>query len=209
MMQVSKLHFNGFNPELRINKKSPKYRRLLKSMRQHGQLSAILVSLDGLVIDGHRRLSCAIDLGMTEVLVDIISSNAQETWVECVTNQQGFNGRQVIQATAQGLNAIYLPKDLATAVVDLQELAGEDLYAEMAKSGISPHVRNAVAKVCRYTGDNSPEWRSMVLRWIVRHNMQKKIRDAIESDPLGEEGGRERMRSAINRDAPLRALGYG
>ena len=39
--------------------------------------------------------------------------------------------------------------------------------------------------------------------------MQLTVRKAIESDPLNEEGGRERMRSAINRDVPLKSLGWG
>ena len=44
---------------------------------------------------------------------------------------------------------------------------------------------------------------------MVRHKMQLAVRKAIESDPLNEEGGAERMRSAINRDMPLRELGWG
>lgn len=98
----------------------------------------------------------------------------------------------------------------ALAVVhDLRDLAGEELYQEMAFSGVSTHVRKAVNDVCRYTSDESHEWRVRALHWIVRHKMQLAVRKTIEGDPLNEEGGAERLRSAINRDTSLRALWIG
>ncbi len=209
MVPVLKLRPNGFNPELRVNKKSQKYRNLRESVRQYGIIEPLIISPDGLIINGHRRYECAKDVGLTEVLCVITNHNAQQAWTESIYNQQGINGRQIIQATAQGLDPVYLPKPIAAAVLDLQDLAGQDLYQEMAKTGVSTYVRKAVNMVCAYTGDDSHEWRARVLRWVVKHKMQLAVRKAIESDPLNEEGGRERMRSAINRDAPLRELGWG
>lgn len=210
MIPVSKLRPNGFNPALRVNKNSKKYKTLRESIRQYGIIEPLIVSPDGLVINGHRRLSCALDLGINEVLCVVTNRNAQQSWTESIVNQQGINGRQIIQATAQGLDPVYLPKSIAETVIELQELAGPDLYSEMAVSGeVSTYVRKSVNDVCRYTGDDSHEWRVRVLRWMVKHKMQLAVRKAIENDPLNEEGGAERMRSAVNRDTPLRALGWG
>jgi len=210
MIPVVKLRPNGFNPALRVRKSSNKYKMLRESIRQYGIIEPLIVSPDGLVINGHRRLACALDLGLTEVLCVVTNRNAQQSWTESIVNQQGINGRQIIQATAQGLDPVYLPKPIADTVIDLQELAGPEFYSEMAMGGdVSTYVRKAVNDVCRYTGDESYEWRARVLRWVVKHKMQKKAREAIESDPLNEEGGSERMRAAINRDAPLRPLGFG
>ena len=209
MVQVSKLRKNGFNANLRINKESKKYKALRESIREFGILDPVNVSPDGLIIDGHRRIECAKDIGLQEVLCIVTSTNAQRAWAECAMNQLGTNGRQIIQATAQGLDPVYLPKPIADVVRDLQDLAGPDLYQTMAADGVSTYVRKAVNDLCRYTGDDSHEWRVRVLRWVVRHKMQLAIRKAIEADPLNEEGGAERLRSAINRDAPLRALWVG
>ena len=209
MIPVAKLRPNGFNPVMRVNKNTKKYKTLRESIRQYGIIEPLIVSPDGLVINGHRRLACAVDLGIVEVLCVITNRNAQQSWTESIVNQQGINGRQIIQATAQGLDPVYLPKPIANTVIDLRELAGADLYNEMAEIGISTGVRNAVNAACRYTGEDSQEWRARVLRWMVRHKMQLAVRKAIESDPLNEEGGSERMRSAINRDMPLRELGWG
>jgi len=209
MIPIAKLRPNGFNPALRVNKNTKKYKTLRESIRQYGIIEPLIVSPDGLVINGHRRLACAVDLGFTEALCVITNRNAQQSWTESIINQQGINGRQIIQATAQGLDPVYLPKSIADAVIDLQELAGPDLYSEMAMEGVSTYVRKAINDACRYTGDDSHEWRARVLRWMVRHKMQLSVRKAIENDPLNEEGGSERMRSAINRDMPLRPLGWG
>lgn len=209
VIPVARLRGNGFNPVMRVNKGTKKYKMLRESIRQYGIIEPLIVSPDGLVINGHRRLACAIDLGLSEVLCVVTNRNAQQSWTESVVNQQGINGRQIIQATAQGLDPVYLPQSIADAVLDLQDLAGPELYEEMAETGVSTYVRKAVNDACRYTGDDSHDWRARVLRWIVRHKMQLTVRKAIESDPLNEEGGRERMRSAINRDVPLKSLGWG
>ena len=209
MFQVSKLRLNGFNPKLRVNKKAQKYKLLRESIRRNGIIEPLIVSPDGLIINGHRRYECAKDLGISEVLCVVTTRNAQQAWTESIVNQQGINGRQIIQATAQGLDPVYLPPAVAVAVRDLQELAGETLYQEMALTGVSTYVRKAINDVCRYTGDESHEWRVHVLRWIVRHKMQLAVRKAIEADPLNEEGGAERLRAAINRNTPLRELGWG
>lgn len=206
MVAVSDLRFNGFNPHSRTLDKNPKFKQLLDSVRRVGVLSPLLVSPDGLVIDGHRRLACAMRLGMQEVPCVVTSRNAQETWVEAVVNQQGMSGRQIIETVAQGLSPVYLPKAEAQRVMDVREVAGPELFQQMAEEGISIGIRNALNKVCRYTGDTSPEWRARVLRWLVKHKMQLQIRKVIESDPLNEDGTRERLRSAINRDDPLRAI---
>jgi len=205
MMDVSALRFNGFNPHSRTMERSQKFKRLLESIRRHGVISPLLVAPDGLVIDGHRRLACAIKLGLQEVPCVITSKNAQETWVEAVFNQQGINGQQIVQTVAQGLSPVYLPAAEAKRVLDLQAVAGADLFQQMAEEGISVGVRTALNNVCRYTSDNSPEWRARVLRWLVKHKMQKLQRDVIDSDPLNQDGTRERLRAAINRDDPLRA----
>ena len=205
MMDVSALRFNGFNPLSRTLERSPKFKRLLESIRQHGVISPLLVAPDGLVIDGHRRLACAIKLHLHEVPCVITSKNAQETWVEAVFNQQGINGQQIVQAVAQGLSPVYLPLAEVKRVTDLQAVAGADLFQQMAEEGVSVGIRTALNSVCRYTGDNSPEWRTRVLRWLVKHKMQLQVRKAIESDPLNEDGTRDRLRAAINRDDPLRA----
>lgn len=206
MMDVSALRFNGFNPRSRVMEGSTKFKRLLESVRQHGIISPLLVAPDGLVIDGHRRLACAIKLSLQEVPCVIASRNAQETWVEAVFNQQGISGKQIVQTVAQGLSPVYLPTAEAKRVIDLQSVAGPELFQQMAEEGVSASIRTALNNVCRYTGDNSPEWRARVLRWLVKHKMQKPQRDAIESDPLNEDGTRERLRAAINRDDPLRAI---
>lgn len=205
MIAVSGLKPNGFNPYSRTVRKTKKYKDLLASIRQHGILNPLLVSPDGLVIDGHRRLACAIDLGVADVPCVVISTNAQLAWSQAVFTQQGISGRQIIETTAQGLSTTYLPATVAKEVIDLQETAGPMLFKEMAEAGVSVGVRTALNKVCAYTGDSSPEWRSRVLRWLVRHKMQLESRKAIESDPLNEDGTRERLRAAINRDDPLRA----
>ena len=205
LVAVSELRFNGFNPHSRTLDKNPKFKRLLESVRRHGIFSPLLVSPDGLVIDGHRRLACAIRLSLQEVPCVVTSRNAQETWAEAVVNQQGINGRQLVEAVAQGLSPVYLPAADAKRVTDVQVVAGPELFQQMADEGISVGIHNALNKVCRYTGDDSPEWRTRVLRWLVKHKMQLQIRKVIESDPLNEDGTRERLRAAINRDDPLRA----
>jgi ParB-like chromosome segregation protein Spo0J len=47
MVPVSKLRPNGFNPELRVNKKSQKYRNLRESVRQYGIIEPLIISPDG------------------------------------------------------------------------------------------------------------------------------------------------------------------
>ena len=205
MMAVSDLKPNGFNPRSRTWRKTKKYRDLLASIREHRVLAPLLIAPDGLVIDGHRRLACAIDLGLPDVPCVIVSVNAQLAWTQAVFTQQGMNGAQVIEATARGLSIEYLPPALAGRVTELQEITDTDFYQQMASMGISVSVLVSLKRVCKYTGDSSIEWRKRVLQWLVKNKMQFDIRKAIDSDPLNENGTRERMREAINRCVPLKA----
>jgi ParB-like chromosome segregation protein Spo0J len=56
----------------------PEIRELAKSIKEHGVVDALLISLDGFIISGHRRYTEALLEGLEEVPVKIYPINRKE-----------------------------------------------------------------------------------------------------------------------------------
>lgn len=69
MARVADLKSNPLNPRTEVDEAS--IRELAESIRTHGILQRLLVTPDGYVLAGHRRLAAAVLIGLDEVPVDV------------------------------------------------------------------------------------------------------------------------------------------
>lgn len=70
---ITLLHTNKLNESIyeELNKESPVFLDLVKSIQENGILSPLVVRPDGLILSGHRRFAAAQTLGLTEVPVEV------------------------------------------------------------------------------------------------------------------------------------------
>lgn len=69
---ISKLKPAEYNPRKRLQPDDPEYQSIKNSILTFGRVVPLLVNKDYTVISGHQRLQVMIDLGDTEVDVNII-----------------------------------------------------------------------------------------------------------------------------------------
>ena len=196
MLGVGEIIAAPFNPPDRTAKEALAV--LEAQIRELGGIiQPLIVSKDMRLIDGHRRLACAKRLGMAEVPAIVTSLGLQAGWAGLNTSSMPINGKQFVNANANGLDDAYLPKSQRRKIQRLRFLAG-DCYDEYASEGISTSVLSIVNRIGRYTGDRSDDWLSAVLRWVIKHKMQTPARKAIEAQIDAAE-----LQRAIKSDRPI------
>lgn len=200
MVAISKLKFNGFNPASRT-RRTKKFLELRESMGRHGQLAPITVAKDYMILDGHRRTAVAIDLGWREIMAVMSGVNAQLAWAEMVQTTVGIDGKQAVEATAQGLDPAYLSAGRRQDVEQLQAMAGEQ-YAQLAAKNVGLHVVKIVRRVRGYLEWGEDE-NHTILMWLLDHAMQYQARKLIEADPFNERNTRAVIEAAIRSGRPI------
>lgn len=196
MLSVSEIIAAPFNPPDRVAKEAL---TVLEAQIKElgGIIIPLIVSKDMRLIDGHRRLTCAKRLGMKEVPAIITSLGLQAGWAGLNTSAMPINGKQFVNANANGLDDAYLPKSQRRKIQRLRTLAGDN-YEEYAAAGVSTSVLSIVNRIGAYTGDKSDAFLGDVLRWVIKHRMQTPARKAIEANVHPDV-----LRQAIRQDRPI------
>lgn len=169
IVKLDSLKPSLFNPPTRIE---PKHiRDLVRSMEQYGfwTFCPLLISSDGYIADGHRRVAAAKELGIEEVPIISTPFSADELW-------SAFNGTRLdITATdvliAASLGLTILPTKQARSVTLLKETVGEAGMKKLAEMRISPSIRSRAKRVCNLCGRTEPEFLAKTIFWLVDNKM--------------------------------------
>jgi len=73
LVDPRRLEVNPYHPPVLINEGGERYRAGREEMRTHGVRVPLVALTDGFLIDGHRRLAIALELGLTSVPVCYLS----------------------------------------------------------------------------------------------------------------------------------------
>ena len=105
-MLINKLMFNPKNPVIRTDTTHLGFKSLVSNIRKNGLLTPIIVSSNGTVIDGNRRLTVLKHLGVKEAPVVMHNSTSHkvfdELFVSCNEDTMPINACQELERYLNG-----------------------------------------------------------------------------------------------------------
>jgi hypothetical protein len=198
MIGVSEIIPAGFNPPERTERKNLKVLR--DKILQAGEvISPIITARDLHCIDGHRRLAVITELGWDAVPVIVTEYGLQEGWAMLNSSQRPPGGGDWAAAAALGMDPIHMPPVQRKRIEDLLAIAGRAGLTQLAEHKKSTWIVTQVQKLSRLIGDESMEYQSDILNWLLKHSMQYGLRRAMEMGEI------EKITYAIAHDVPLEA----
>ncbi len=198
MMDVDSIKLAPFNPPGRVT--PHQLARLKNSIEKAGKIIVpLVVSSDGYLADGHRRLACAKLLGYDMVPVIISHSPLSDLWSECNCATKSITGKDWLYASTHGMESdVTMPKNVTRQIEALQSLLTPDELSDISTRR-SPGIISTVREVSVYVNDDTHEFQRKLLLWLDKFG-QDIVRAAIkyaEVDP-------EVIRLVIEQDRPLR-----
>lgn len=184
-MPVNEVRMAPFNPVGRTEKRN--VRVLLKAIQKAGRvIEPVKLSRDGVLGDGHRRVTCARMLGLETVPAIRYDLSAGELFA-----LNGYalppNIQQWGEAHALGLDI--LPSSKAGKIVEFEQAVGADDYrkivVEMRKS---PTIHSTAKRIMRYCSNDEPAFYNRAVWWMINQEMQvdakTAMHDGISPDAL-------------------------
>lgn len=204
MINVDELKTSPIQPPNRIQHHS--IAGLKNSIKDHGILQPILVAKDFTIIDGHRRVACAIDLGIKSVPCIFSDLDYQTGFIE--TNS--FTRK----ISTQDDLFVYLTGGKMTGrskknIVILESIIGRDGLEKMVEQNYAPGtIFGSLAIIMPYLFPNMPKslmWTSgnnpyakKVANWMIKHRESLGIRTAVSMKMPPET-----IKMFIDADKPL------
>ncbi len=200
MVATDSLSGASFNPDIRTQLRE--LRDLRESMEKEGfwPFSPIIVDLNGTIIDGHRRWTCAKQLNISLVPVIIVDKDPDELWAKINGTRLDLTGMQAMNAMAHGLKTV--PAKYVNQIDDLKRAVGEEGIIELGLKKISPSIINQAKRIARYCDQKHNDiFIGIVVNWLANHRQMnvlstRAMREGIDPSIL------ERL---IRGDRPIQA----
>ena len=176
-VEVDSITVSGINPIKRTDIKASD--ELLVSMRKHGYIEfyPILLSADGKVGDGHRRLECAKMLGIDSVPV----LRTDKTVEELIAYNAGAKTFRTIEWDTVSFSKVEVSSDVARWHKLLDDIAGPSALALVSEYGKSSRISAYLRSMLLYIGKiGDKEYGLNALRWMLANNQQRAIIDAMK-----------------------------
>jgi len=157
-----------------------------------------IVSADGRILDGHRRIAVLKSLGVSEVWCLVVPTGLIETFVAVNTSFMSFTGRDWAAVFAAGVAPDAVSGKPGKRAASLLAWGGPDIFAELTDNRLGIGIVDVVSEVARATGLTDTDGRRRVLRWLIDFDGQRRAREALASD------ARAVLRLAIERGLPLK-----
>jgi hypothetical protein len=191
---VEGLRGSDFNPSSRHE---PKALRTLKaSIARRGIVMPLLITEDGRVVDGHRRLACARELGIADVPV-VVCEDDGELYGELNDSTRRMTSREWLAAYMRG----QAPAGFSKRMIEgLEELGGKALLEQIASAGLSPSLLKEAQMVAKYIGcREDADVLRQVVRWMVEGHRQQMGHNAVQ-----HRCSPERLYTAVMKNRDIR-----
>jgi hypothetical protein len=176
MYPIEKIKLSGINPARRTA------RDTLKDLRTAIQevgfiIQPLILSMDDLLLDGHRRLACAIDLGWKEVPV-IHRDLAVGQFAMINSTQQRMSGRQQLEVGLAGGG--YGPV-MRRHLDEIRLVGGDEMIEQIFAEKISPTVIVTGKAARQYCGLDRKDSAVMkiIMDWLISGHRQYQVRIAM------------------------------
>lgn len=177
MMGVEKIVPAPFNPSVRTSANA--ILALKQSIEDVGIIYPLLVTEKGGLIDGHRRLACAIALNYKSVPVMVIHGDAKRIFDDVNRTSRKLGSREELYVYLAGGPV----SDAAVATIKkLESLVGKKTLEWAAENMVSAKSIIHVLSVLRgYLGDQNEEFWRKAATWMIYNRQQFAVRVAVQS----------------------------
>jgi hypothetical protein len=188
-----------FNPQSRVSKSA--LRKLRKTIEKSGRIiSPLIITSDNYIADGHRRLAVAMELEFKTVPV-IREENwtLADLWSNLNYGIMPINRKGWFQAVYEGMPIEFVPQPERRVLEELKEIAGEELFKELAEKGRSSWIGQTAKMIANYCGrDGDKEFTRKVILHFEKYNSQRILRNALTA-----QCETKILESAIEEAAPI------
>ena len=187
MCPVGQLKPAPFNPTRRTDDEK-RMKQLEESIIEAGGIiMPIIASNDYCVIDGHRRLQAAKNLGYAEVPVILSPLSLQVGWRVLNAYSMNVVSGDWVKAHFLGMSIENIPPVERRRISEIKRLIGDDGFALMAERGASSGVLDESKRIARYIEERgacqspSDDMTRTVMLWMIRLHQQFPARVAVRS----------------------------
>lgn len=183
MIPADELDPTAYNPPAR--EQGPKIVKLGSELAAVGQQVPILVTVDGRIVDGHRRYSALKKNGETMIPCLFLDQDADpdEIWRSINTSSKPITGAEWTSAYSLGLDIDHIDKNYGRKIAKIEEIGGDEAINEMAMKNLSARVWDQVRRVARYVErEGDEEFLRACLFWIIEKRASFDIRAAIKNE---------------------------
>lgn len=190
----------SYNPTSRTEKQA--LRKLCREIETIGGIvSPLTVGSDGVLADGHRRLACAILLGMTHVPVIFRTETSEMLYASMNAATLPHNSKQSAEAVAQGFPLELVRGGAQSLITKWIELLGPEDFTDMVQRR-SPYIVQQALTLSKYCGlEDDIDFQRRTLIWMDAHDM---VRASIEVRSKDVLLAPHVIVNKINSDEPLR-----
>jgi len=166
---VENLRPSPLNPAGRVAASAIK--GLKESIRQRGIIVPLVVTKDGEVVDGHRRLQCAKELSITTVPVVRVERDPA-LWSDLTVSTRPMRPREYLEYHLAG--GLVTSPSVRNKIVALEKIGGRAILVRMLKENLSHAIYSVACAVSAYVdGDkNNTEWMALLLNWLIDGHRQ-------------------------------------
>lgn len=177
ILRVEDVKGAPFNPSKRLDRR--RLGKLIRSLADVGLLYPILVDEHYAVIDGHRRLAAARELGWETIEARIVTGNRNQLYASVNETSAKLSGNETLAVWLSEPDAVS-PR-VAKTLTAMTESLGRVLVKKICEAGLSSRVWNTTCRIGRYLGDESKVFLQAVARWLVDVATIGQVMKALEA----------------------------
>jgi hypothetical protein len=156
-----------------------------------------LVSAEGRILDGHRRITILKKLGVTYIWCIVLPTGLVETFIALNSSSEVFNGLDWAEAISKGINPALIPGKAGERAQKLNEIGGDDIFHILRDNSLGVNIYENTKRIAVRVGLSDNDGIKRTLMWMIEYNGQKRAREALSTE------GTDVLRLAIERHKPL------
>jgi hypothetical protein len=178
VIHIDSIGLSGHNPASRTSTSS--LEQLKAMIAAQGILMPLLVTEQHILIDGHRRLECARQLGIEMIPVIVVKTDdGAQLFMNVNTGSRKLTSSEWLEVYMQGGS---VPARIRSDIEKLNAIGGRQLLERLKREHISPRMIDiARLVVTRIGGDHYDlDLYRKVISWMVEGRRQWQARHAVK-----------------------------
>ena len=181
MVPIEKLSSAPFQPEMRL-KENDNLKDLRKSISEMGILRPLAVTADYEIGDGHRRLWCARELGLTHVPCQVYEGLTLADLFGHLNIQRSLSPAEQAIAWCGSDGAMVVDRRVRRNIQHIIDHCGAEGMDALAAHGASPSIWSEVRAIARYTGKlQDRRFLRMAFYYLLTSKVRNQMRRALEA----------------------------
>lgn len=180
-MKLNDIKYNPKNPLIRTDVTDIKFKALKSNIRNNGLLCPIIVSSNGTIIDGNRRVTALKELGVTKVSTIVHNSTSDkqfdDMFVHCNEDTMPINACQELE---RYLNGAKVKATTLHSIEKIRKVGGIRALRQIVNVSKSPITFSIALSVLRnYTGITDKVFLRKSLVWMLTVGSAYRLKASI------------------------------